>query len=153
MVITNAHVVGEAENVTVVTSGGLSLNGEVVKVSKERDTALIALSGLRLPALRINLSIPSSASKIYAVGSPIDERLSGTVTEGIVSGTRLLDGYEWIQSDVAINPGNSGGPLMDRNGEVIGISTMGMQSGGSQVGLNLFVPIGDALKWLELTIK
>jgi len=153
LVITNAHVVGEAENVTVVTSGGLSLNGEVVKVSKERDTALIALSGLRLPALRINLSIPSSASKIYAVGSPIDERLSGTVTEGIVSGTRLLDGYEWIQSDVAINPGNSGGPLMDRNGEVIGISTMGMQSGGSQVGLNLFVPIGDALKWLELTVK
>ena len=76
-----------------------------------------------------------------------------TVTEGIVSGTRLLDGYEWIQSDVAINPGNSGGPLMDRNGEVIGISTMGMQSGGSQVGLNLFVPIGDALKWLELTVK
>ena len=82
-----------------------------------------------------------------------DERLSGTITEGIVSGTRLFDGYEWIQSDVAINPGNSGGPLMDVNGEVIGISTMGMQSGGSQVGLNLFVPIGDALKWLELTIE
>lgn len=153
LVITNAHVVGEAKNVTIVTSGGISLNGEVIKVSKERDTALITLSSLRLPALRINASIPASASKIYAVGSPLDERLSGTVTEGIVSGTRLLDGYEWIQSDVAINPGNSGGPLMDANGEVIGISTMGMQSGGSQVGLNLFVPIGDALKWLELTIN
>ena len=153
LVITNAHVVGEAKNVTIVTSGGISLNGEVIKVSKERDTALITLSSLRLPALRINASIPASASKIYAVGSPLDERLSGTVTEGIVSGTRLLDGYEWIQSDVAINPGNSGGPLMDTNGEVIGISTMGMQSGGSQVGLNLFVPIGDALKWLELTIN
>lgn len=152
LVVTNAHVVGEAKTVTLITSGGLSLEGEVVKVSKERDTALISLPSLRLPALRINTSIPPSASKIYAVGSPLDERLSGTVTEGIVSGTRLLDGYKWIQSDVAINPGNSGGPLMDQNGEVVGISTMGMQSGGSQVGLNLFVPIGDAFKWLELTI-
>ena len=153
LVLTNAHVVGEAKTVTIVTSGGLSLDGEVVKVSKERDAALVTLSGLRLPALRINTSIPPSASQIYALGSPLDERLSGTITEGIVSGTRLFDGYEWIQSDVAINPGNSGGPLMDANGEVIGISTMGMQSGGSQVGLNLFVPIGDALKWLELTIE
>ena len=152
LVLTNAHVVGEAKNVTLVTSGGISLEGQVVKVSKERDTALVSISGLRLPALRINSSIPPSASKVYAVGSPLDERLSGTVTEGIVSGTRILDGYEWIQSDVAVNPGNSGGPLMDEDGEVIGISTMGAQSGGSQVGLNLFVPIGDGLKWLELTI-
>ncbi|MDG1165142.1 MAG: trypsin-like peptidase domain-containing protein, partial [Porticoccaceae bacterium] len=109
LVITNAHVIGEAKNVTLLTSGGISLEGRVVKSSKERDVALVSISGLRLPALRINTSIPSSASKVYAVGSPLDERLSGTVTEGIVSGTRILDGYEWIQSDVAVNPGNSGG--------------------------------------------
>ena len=152
LIITNAHVVGEAKNVTLVTIGGISLEGQVIKVSKERDTALVSISGLRLPALRINSSIPPSASKVYAVGSPLDERLSGTVTEGIVSGTRILDGYEWIQSDVAVNPGNSGGPLMNENGEVVGITTMGAQRGGSQVGLNLFVPIGDGLKWLELSV-
>ena len=70
-----------------------------------------------------------------------------------MSGTRLMDGYEWIQSDAAISSGNSGGPLIDENGSVIGISTAGYQAAGSQVGLNLFIPIGDALSFNGLRIK
>jgi len=58
----------------------------------------------------------------------------------------------WIQSDVAINPGNSGGPLLDDNGYVIGISTAGLTSNGSQVGLNLMVPISEAIEALNIKI-
>jgi S1-C subfamily serine protease len=134
------------------TSGGISINGKVLKVSKERDVALITIDGLRFPPLFINPRIPSSASNVYAIGSPITEQLSGSVTSGIVSGERILDGYLWIQSDTAINPGNSGGPLLDKNGSVVGISTAGIQQAGSQVGLNLFIPIEDALKYIGLKL-
>ena len=64
-----------------------------------------------------------------------------------------MDGYNWIQSDVSISPGNSGGPLLNGNGSVIGISTAGYQAAGSQVGLNLFIPIGDALNYTKLTVN
>jgi serine protease Do len=152
-ILTNSHVVGEAKNVTVITSGGISINGKVFKVSKERDVALITVEGLRFPPLFINPRIPSPASNVYAVGSPITEQLSGSVTSGIVSGERILDGYLWIQSDTAINPGNSGGPLLDKNGSVVGISTAGIQQAGSQVGLNLFIPIDDALNYIGLKLN
>lgn len=151
-ILTNSHVVGQANNVTIVSSGGISINGKVVSTSKERDVALITIDGLRFPPLFINPRIPNSASTVYAVGSPITEQLSGSVTSGIVSGERILDGYLWIQSDVAINPGNSGGPLLDENGSVVGISTAGIQQAGSQVGLNLFIPINDALKYIGLKV-
>lgn len=152
-VLTNAHVVGEASSVTLVTSGGLSLEAEVTKVSKARDVALIKLNGLRLLPLHIQPKIPDSADTVYAIGSPLKEYLSGSVTNGIVSGTRILDGYEWIQSDAAISGGNSGGPLMDQNGFVVGISTAGFVDAGTQVGLNLFIPIGEALAHVGLRIK
>ena len=64
-----------------------------------------------------------------------------------------MDGYEWIQSDTAVSPGNSGGPFLDSNGSVIGISTAGFQAAGAQVGLNLFIPIGNGLSFLRLKIE
>lgn len=152
-IITNAHVVGEAQNVTVVTSGGISLSGKVIKKSKPRDVALIEISGVKLPSGSISNDDLSSAQKVLAIGSPIDERLSGTVTQGIVSGTRLIDGLLYIQSDAAISSGNSGGPLINQKGEIVGISTAGIQSGGSQIGLNLFVPIQQALEYLGVDIR
>ncbi|MCH8945283.1 MAG: trypsin-like peptidase domain-containing protein [Proteobacteria bacterium] len=151
-VFTNAHVVGDAISVTLVTNGGLEIDGRVVTVSKERDVALIRIDSLRLPTVHLNTQIPGSGAKVYAIGSPLLEDLSGSVTSGIISGTRIMDGYNWIQSDAATSPGNSGGPLMDSNGSVIGISTAGFQPGGGQVGLNLFIPIEDALAFCELSL-
>jgi S1-C subfamily serine protease len=152
-VFTNAHVVGDANIVTLVTVGGIEIDGMVQNVSKERDVALIKIDALRLPSLYINKQIPASGTTVYAVGSPLLEEMSGSVTSGIVSGVRLMDGYEWIQSDAAISPGNSGGPLVDSNGSVVGISTAGYQAGGTQVGLNLFIPIGDALTFSGLRVQ
>ncbi len=151
-VFTNAHVVGDAIIVTLVTQGGIAIDGRVESVSKERDAALIRLDSLRLPAVHLNTRIPASGASVYAIGSPLLEEMSGSVTSGIISGTRIMDGYEWIQSDAAISPGNSGGPLLDSNGSVIGISTAGFHAGGTQVGLNLFIPIGDALAFCRLRV-
>lgn len=152
-ILTNAHVVGNAKNINVVTKDGISINGQVQSISKERDVAIIKIDQVRLPPLHISLSEPKSGEQVYAIGSPLEEQLSSSVTSGIVSGTRILDGYTWIQSDVAISPGNSGGPLLDKNGSVIGISTAGYQTGQSQVGLNLFIPIADALAFAGLRVQ
>lgn len=97
--------------------------------------------------------MPKIAETVYAVGSPLAEDLSGSVTSGIISAKRNFEGYKWIQADVAISPGNSGGPLVNQNGSVIGISTAGYQPAGSQVGLNLFVPIGDAMDHLGIKVE
>ena len=153
LILTNSHVVGEAKNVTIVTSNGISINGLVDIVSKERDVALIKIEGIRLHPMHIDTRIPESTTKVFAIGSPLTEELSGTVTSGIVSGMHLMDGYNWIQSDVAISPGNSGGPLLNGYGSVVGISTAGYQVGGSQVGLNLFIPINEALNYTNLRLE
>ena len=152
-ILTNSHVVGDAKAVTLVTSSELSIDGTVDVVSRERDVAVIRIQGLRLPPIHINTTVPDTGAQVYAVGSPLDESMSGSVTSGIISGLRMMDGYVWIQSDTAVSPGNSGGPLIDSRGSVVGIATMGYQAGGSQVGLNLFIPIQAGLAFGGLRVQ
>jgi len=152
-ILTNSHVVGDAKAVTLVTSSGLSIDGTVDRVSRERDIAVIRIQGMRLPPIHVNSRVPETGAQVYAVGSPLDESMSGTVTSGIVSGLRMVDGYVWIQSDAAVSPGNSGGPLVDSYGSVVGIATMGYQSGGSQVGLNMFIPIQAGLAFIGMQVN
>ncbi len=152
MILTNAHVVGEARNVTIVTSSKITLQGRVEEVDKGRDIALITISGVHLPPLRISLDKPRLTETLYAIGAPLDEEFSSTVTQGIFSAQRTFDGYSWMQSDVSINPGNSGGPLLNSMGHVVGISTAVFQSNGSQVGLNLFIPIEDGLDFIGVRL-
>ena len=122
LILTNSHVVGNADKVTIVTNGGLSFEGKVLKVNEERDVALIKTnSGIRLNPFHLDINNIESTSTVYAIGAPLSEKLSGTVTSGIISGMRMYDGFDWIQSDVSINPGNSGGPLVDSSGKLIGI--------------------------------
>jgi S1-C subfamily serine protease len=70
------------------------------------------------------------------------------MTKGIVSANRTLDGQPFIQSDTAITHGNSGGPLLDEKGQVVGIAVSVIEPNGSQIGLNFFIPIDDALRVL-----
>ena len=123
-----------------------------MRVSKERDVALIKIEGISLLPAHIANGDLSSASTVYAVGSPLDERLSSSVTQGIVSGNCIVEGQNYNQSDTAISPGNSGGPLINSQGSVVGTFTAGMQTGGSQVGLNLFIPIESALQYLSMQL-
>lgn len=150
-VITNAHVVGEAEKVQVVTSMGLEIEGTVVSKSKSRDVALISTPLKTRAPVPVDTAIPVVGSEVYAVGSPLKEELSLTVTKGIVSAIRSdsASGNVFIQGDVAISPGNSGGPLFNKDGELIGVSVAKFV-GENASGLNLFIPIEEAFKHLNI---
>ena len=158
LLLTNRHVVSGALNkeISIETVSGRSYKGKVIYVSREDDFAIIDVSGVDLPkSLPICYSnYPTAGEEVIALGSP--RGLTNTVTRGIVSALRrsnsdfdsvAMTGSSLIQTDAAINPGNSGGPLLNENGEVIGVNTFGQTS--SQ-GLNFAVSIIDIMQQLKV---
>lgn len=148
-IITNAHVVGDADQVRIVTSGKeYKLVGEVLRRDKERDVALIRLEDMpesfRPTVLPVRMQIPAVGEEVYAIGAPLKEKdLQDTVTRGIVSAWRpseRMTRQSYIQADVTIQPGNSGGPLIDAGGNILGLAVAGYTNdAGATSGLNLFV--------------
>jgi hypothetical protein len=152
-VITNEHVVGRDGQVKVKFEQGFTLTGEVLKTNKDHDLALIKVDAADLPALAIgNDAELMLGEEIFAIGTPLDAALGQSVSRGILSGRRDLDGLQFLQTDVSINPGNSGGPLIDENGTVVGVATMKI-SGQGMEGLGFGVPISRALEMLNITMK
>lgn len=159
-IVTNAHVTGDADLVRVVTAGReYKMIGEVLRRDKERDVALIRVQEMPKDfdpvILPVRTEIPSAGEDVYAIGAPLLEKdLQDTVTKGIVSAWRPSDRFtrqSYIQADVTIQPGNSGGPLLDGNGNIIGLAVAGYNdTPGSAAGLNLFIPIGEAFKKLDI---
>ena len=149
-ILTNHHVVGSSTKVRVRWSDGLESTGEVIRADKRRDVALVKVEPRGRPPLALIRGTPTVGSGVYAVGTPLDEALQNTVTRGIVSANRFIDGFAYIQSDVSIDHGNSGGPLLDEKGRVIGIAVIKFAPDDGQRNLNLFIPIGDALDFLAL---
>ncbi len=146
LILTNAHVVRGTDAVTVGFSDGGTAPGTVVKRDLGRDVALVRVDRKGLRALPIRHGEPILTEKVYAIGSPLG--LSQTVTEGIVSSYRRQEnGLDMIQATPAISPGNSGGPLLDANGNVVGISMLFSVEARS---LNFFIPIDSALSFLNL---
>jgi serine protease Do len=148
--LTNHHVVGSATKVRVRWSDGFETTGDVIRSDKRRDVALVKTEPRARPPLALVRGTPAVGSSVYAVGTPIDASMLNTVTRGIISANRFMDGFAFIQSDVGVNSGNSGGPLLDEKGRVIGITVIKMFPGQGQQNLNLFIPIGDALDFLAL---
>jgi serine protease Do len=149
--LTNQHVVGGGKVVKLRWSDGFESLGEVVRSDKRRDVALIkATTHSRQPlTLKTNLARPGDT--VFAIGTPLDEKFQGTVTRGVVSAYRIMDGLNFLQSDVSINPGNSGGPLVDDKGAVVGMTVLTYRRGEDiPTGINFFIPIGDALDFLNL---
>ena len=150
-VLTAAHAVGSLPQVKLRWSDGTTTTGTVVGRSTGRDIALIR-TGAHAAPLPLQPTAPSAGTTVYAVGSPLGEKFQGTVTKGVISGSPLIGGYRFLQSDVAVNPGNSGGPLVDEAGHVVGIAVI--KVAGTQVSsFNLFVPISDAVAYLGITGK
>ncbi|HYI71965.1 MAG TPA: S1C family serine protease [Skermanella sp.] len=156
LVLTNYHVVGNSERVRVVLDDGTALTGVVERRHKIRDVALVLIEGGRFAPLPVRATPLTVSEEVYAVGAPLQERLRGTVTRGIVSAFRRdrLTGLETIQADVSIQGGNSGGPLVDAQGNLAGLAVAGyvVPGGAGSAGLNLFIPIADALDRLRLEI-
>jgi S1-C subfamily serine protease len=129
-ILTNAHVVGAETSVTIRRAGGDKMSARVVSVAPELDLALLKTSAPfeNQPVVQLgSLARVRPGQEVVAIGSPLG-LLQNSVTRGIVSAIRQLGAVTVIQTDAAINPGNSGGPLLDRQGDVIGITTMGVQA-------------------------
>ncbi len=164
-IITNAHVVGNAMRVRVVTKGRKDkLIAEVLRKSDKRDVALLKLEevpeDLDIVTLPIRVEYPRVSEDIYALGAPEHRRLQDTISKGIVSSIRknfrvFGTKMDFIQGDIVVRGGNSGGALLDGMGNIIGITVAGMyrEIGEGDSGLNLFIPIEDALKYLYIELE
>jgi S1-C subfamily serine protease len=150
--LTDQHVVGSATQVRVRWSDGFETVGEVLRTDKRRDVALIKTETHGRSPLAVRRQPPTVGDTVFAIGTPLDPKLQSTVTRGIVSANRIVDGFSFIQSDVAVNHGNSGGPLLDESGAVIGLTDWGMQPEGDN-SHNFFTPVGDALDFLGVKIS
>ena len=150
MLLTNRHVVGASKYVKLKWADGSETLGEVVREDARRDVALVKIDPVNRPALALRLAPAEQGEAVYAIGSPLGEEQHDSMTKGIVSALRVRDGLSYIQSDVAVTHGNSGGPLLDDHGAVIGMTVSGLEPEGAPVGINFFIPIGDALKALNL---
>ncbi len=115
-ILTNYHVVEGASYMTVVRESGQQLSGTVTKTDSYNDLALVKINGSGLPTVRLgDSSAVKPGQEVIALGYPLSGNV--TVTKGIISAVEA----GFIQTDVAINPGNSGGPLINRNGDVVGV--------------------------------
>ena len=143
-ILTNVHVVGGNVSVTIRRQDGVTQPARVDTTAPELDIAILRLSNPdpNQPTLRLGSGTQARpGQEVMALGSPLG--LQNTVTRGIVSAVRQVGALTLVQTDAAINPGNSGGPLLGRNGEVIGITTMSMRSAVAQ-GLSFAVAIDHA---------
>jgi S1-C subfamily serine protease len=136
--VTNAHVVGSARTVEVMTDNGRRFKGTVAAIDRRADLAVIRISE-SIPPLPGRGAPPAQGEDVFAIGSPLG--LTGSVAKGIVSAVRKHGGTTAIQTDVSVNPGNSGGPLIDLQGRVLGVNTSRLQGGE---GIAFAVPISQA---------
>jgi serine protease Do len=155
-ILTNAHVVSEAGEVTVRLTDRRELAAKVVGVDRRTDVAVVKIDATGLPTVKIGDPAKLKVGEwVAAIGSPFG--LENTVTAGIVSATsRSLpsDSYvPFIQTDVAINPGNSGGPLFNMAGEVVGINSQIYSRTGGYMGLSFSIPIDAAVKIKDDLVK
>ena len=151
LLLTAAHV-ATTDNVIVRFKDGKEHPASVLRIDERSDVALLQLKdGTRdTPCLSLRTDTPSTGEDVFALGAPGGERLSFSVTRGIVSGIRNMDGLDFIQTDTSISPGNSGGPLVDAKGQVVAILSWKMMGGGSE-GLGFGVPSANAISALSLT--
>ena len=149
-VLTNNHVVEGADEVYVTLNDKREFKARVIGFDKRTDVALVKVEGTRLPFLPIGDSDKIKAGQwVVAIGSPFS--LDNSVTAGIISSKSRDTGdfLPLIQTDVAVNPGNSGGPLLNMNGEVIGINSQIYSRSGGFMGISFAVPIDEAMKVVD----
>ena len=146
--LTNAHVVEAAEEITIKLTDKREFKAKVIGADKKTDIALLKIDATGLPAVRIGDPNRLKVGEwVVAIGSPFG--FESTVTAGIVSAKgRSLPAENFvpfIQTDVAVNPGNSGGPLFNMRGEVVGINSQIYSRTGGFMGLSFAIPIDVAM--------
>lgn len=174
-ILTNNHVIAEANKLYVTLWDGTKVEGDIVGIDSENDLAIIKIDPKDFVLEEIPVGDSSKlqiGQKVLAIGNPFG--LDRTLTTGIISGlgrtiksSRNIVIQNMIQTDASINPGNSGGPLLNSKGEIIGINTMIVSPSQGSVGVGFAVPsstakrvIPDLIKygkvrrgWIEWTIQ
>ncbi len=157
-ILTNNHVVNDADSIVVTLKDGRELKAKLIGTDPETEIALIKVDGEDdLPTVALGDSDALQVGEwAIAVGNPFG--LQETVTAGIISATGrsqvgITDYENFIQTDAAINPGNSGGPLMNIDGEVIGINTAIYSQSGGYMGIGFAIPINMAISIKDALIK
>ena len=147
-ILTNAHVVNNADEITVKLNDKREFKAKVIGADARTDVALLKIEATGLPAVRFGDANKLKVGEwVLAIGSPFG--FDNTVTAGIVSAKGRSLPQEnfvpFIQTDVAINPGNSGGPLFNMRGEVVGINSQIYSRTGTYMGLSFAIPIDVAM--------
>ena len=156
LLLTNAHVVDGAKEVTVKLSDHREFKAKVLGADRSSDIAVLKIDGHNLPTVNLGDSDQLGVGDyVLAIGEPFG--LEETATAGIVSAKgRSLpgDGYvPFIQTDAAVNPGNSGGPLFDANGAVVGINSQIYSNSGGYQGVSFAIPINLAVQIKDQIVK
>lgn len=149
-IVTNYHVIEDGSNITVFFNNGNSFDATVVKTDPNRDVAVIKVnsSESNFPIVSLGSSMEAQiGEEILAVGYPYIAEWP-VFTSGIISGKARLFGYNWLQLDAAVNHGNSGGPLINLNGEVIGINTLGWVDYNIE-GFSMAIPIDEVKSFIQ----
>src|SRR5688572_23335706 len=156
-IVTNAHVIENASEITVTLQDGHDLKAEVVGTDARSDVAVLKVKSEKLTQLVLGDSARVEVGDfVVAIGNPFG--LQHTVTSGIISGLSRSginpDGYEdFIQTDASINPGNSGGALVNLKGELIGINTAILSRSGGNIGIGFAIPVNMARGVMDQLLK
>lgn len=158
-ILTNNHVIRDADEIEVLFHNGNRAEAEIIGTDPKSDIAVIKVKASGLQPIRFGDSERLRVGEwVMAIGSPLSENLASTVTAGIVSAkgrsnVRLTEYEDFIQTDAAINPGNSGGALVNLNGELVGINTAIVSESGGFQGIGFAVPVRMAREVMELLIR
>jgi serine protease Do len=148
-ILTNNHVVQNADNIKVILQDKREFDAKVVGTDPQSDVAVLKINNSELPALTLGDSSALEVGEwVIAIGNPFG--LSHTLTVGVVSAKGrtslgISDYEDFIQTDAAINPGNSGGPLVNLDGEVVGMNTAIFSRSGGYMGIGFAIPINLAM--------
>lgn len=160
-VLTNYHVIKNSTQVKVIFSTGQEVEAKVVNYDEAADLAVVKITeDVKLPGVAElgNSDNLKAGEQVIAIGNPLGKEYLGSVTTGIISAVsrdvKSEDGtvMNLIQTDTAINSGNSGGPLINSQGQVIGINTAKIQATGVE-GIGFAIPINDAIEKLDMLVK
>lgn len=155
-IVTNYHVIENANEVTVTLPGGKKVPAQIIGKDKEMDLAVLKINVSNLPVAKLGRSSLVRVGEIsIAIGNPLGEEFAGSVTSGIISGVNReiktdYGTYRYIQTDASINSGNSGGALCNIAGEVIGINTLKLNA---TEGMGFAIPIDEAKPIIDELIK
>ncbi|MBI9033911.1 MAG: trypsin-like peptidase domain-containing protein [Bacteroidales bacterium] len=149
-IITNHHVIAGEEEVTIVLNNAEEIKAKVLRSNESSDLALLKIEKENNRAFLIpddkNFGV---GKEVYCIGTPTSVELGQTVSRGIISGVRKVEENTWIQTDVSVNFGNSGGPLINPNGELVGVVNSKVVGFGVE-GIAFAIPAKDIFELLKL---